>query len=423
MKRRSWLKFLGLLGGASLFGTRSLTASIEEKGRGRVFGHEDNDRTFWVATLARIAKPILENISNGELRKNMPMVVSPTFDARDPGVGYLEAFGRLIAGMAPWFALPDDATDEGILRKKLRDQTLLGMQYGLDSKSPDYFTWRGPSSQTLVDAAHLAQAFLRAPKALWEPLPNSTKEQIIEEFKLLRRVKPNESNWLLFAAMTETFLSFVGEEPAREKIDYAVEKFDSEWYVGDGWYSDGAKFSFDHYNGYVIHCMQVETLKHNLDAGEKYHDMYDRAYRRMQRYAHHLERMISPGGEYLVVGRSSGYRNAAFQPLAAVVLDKKLPSDLSEGQVRAALTAVKRHLFVDSSFDEYGWLTMGVVGEAQAGIADYYTNVGSMYVASLSFLPLGLPADDSFWASDAQRWTSQKVFDGDKFPKDYYVTY
>ncbi|ULT27826.1 DUF2264 domain-containing protein [Sphingobacterium sp. E70] len=299
----------------------------------------------------------------------------------------------------------------------------MGIQYGVDPKSPDYFTWRGPSSQTLVDAAHLALAFLRAPKALWEPLDQVTKKRVVEEFKLLRKIKPNESNWLLFAAMTETFLYSAGEECAREKIDYAVNKFDQEWYVGDGWYSDGAHFSFDHYNGYVIHCMQVESLRHNISAGGKYKEMYERAYKRMQRYAHHLERMISPEGYYVVVGRSSTYKNAAFQPLATVALENKLPDDISKGQVRAALTAVLRHIYIDKTFAPSGWLRMGVVGDQQSNLADYYTNAGSMYVASLSFLPLGLPATDEFWTCAPQKWTSQKCWNAEQFPKDYYVSY
>ncbi|KKO90352.1 hypothetical protein AAW12_17080 [Sphingobacterium sp. Ag1] len=383
----------------------------------------ENDRAYWVSVLHKMAAPILSNISKQQWRKNMPMEVSPTFDNRDPGVGYLEAFGRLLAGMAPWLALPDDVTEEGKLRKKLRDQALLGIQYGVDPKSPDYFTWRGPSSQTLVDAAHLALAFLRAPQALWQPLDQTTKQRVIEEFKLLRRIKPNESNWLLFAAMTETFLYSIGEECAREKIDYAVNKFDQEWYVGDGWYSDGAHFSFDHYNGYVIHCMQVESLRHNIPAGGKYKEMYERAYKRMQRYAHHLERMISPEGHYVVVGRSSTYKNAAFQPLATVALENKLPEDISKGQVRAALTTILRHIYIDKTFAPSGWLRMGVVGDKQSNLADYYTNAGSMYVASLSFLPLGLPANDEFWTCAPQPWTSQKCWNAEQFPKDYYVSY
>lgn len=245
----------------------------------------------------------------------------------------------------------------------------------------------------------------------------------MHEFKLLRRIKPNESNWLLFAAMTESFLYSIGEDTMRERIDYAVNKFDGDWYVGDGWYSDGAKCSFDHYNGYVIHCMQVEALRSNLHADVSYKEKYERAYKRMQRYSHHLERMISPEGCPLVVGRSSTYRNAAFQPLAAVVLDNKLTEDLTKGQVRAAMTAMLKQVYNKDNFSSTGWLTMGGVGDQQTNLADYYTNVGSMYVASLSFLPLGLPATDEFWTCEPELWTSQKVWQGLPFPKDYYVTY
>lgn len=420
MNRRGLLKLSALAGLAGLAPIKSASSMVDlcqPSGQGK------RDRSFWVAALSRIASPILANIAKGQLRQNMPMVLSSNFNNGDPNVGYLEAFGRLLAGMAPWLGLPDDETDEARLRRQFLGQALAGIRHGVDSASPDYFAWRGDHAQPLVDAAHLAQAFLRAPEALWYPLSPLTKARVVEEFKLLRRFKPRESNWLLFAAMTETLLYAVGAECDRSRIDYAVEKFDAEWYVGDGWYSDGPRFSFDHYNGYVIHCMQVEVLKHNIHADTKYAEMYGRAYKRMQRYAHHLERMIAPDGSYLVVGRSSGYRNGAFQPLALAVLDKSLPKDIDEGQVRAALTAVKRHLFVDSSFDENGWLTMGIVGERQSNIADFYTNVGSMYVASLSFLPLGLPADDTFWTISSKPWTSQLVFEGKKFPKDYYVNY
>lgn len=422
MQRRLLIKLLSGIGLGSLTLPEVLQASSINQTRDMV-SFLENDRSYWVDLLSKIAHPILDNISKGTLRKNMPMEVSPTFDSRDPAVGYLEAFGRLLAGMAPWLALPDDNSEEGRLRKKFRQQTLLGIAQGTDPKSADYFAWRGPSSQTLVDAAHLALAFLRAPKALWEPLPEQTKQRVIEEFTLLRRIKPNDSNWLLFAAMTETFLFSVGAECVRERIDYAVGKFDKEWYVGDGWYSDGAHFSFDHYNGYVIHCMLVESLKHNISAGAGYKEMYDRAYRRMQRYAHHLERMISPEGHYLVIGRSSTYRNAAFQPLAAVVLDNKLPEDISKGQVRAALTAVLKHIYKKDTIGKSGWLSMGIVGDKQQHIADYYSNAGSMYVASLSFLPLGLAADDEFWTCPAEKWTSQKIFEGSPFPKDSPVKY
>jgi hypothetical protein len=133
--------------------------------------------------------------------------------------------------------------------------------------------------------------------------------------------------------------------------------------------------------------------------------------------------MIAPDGTYVVVGRSSTYRNAAFQPLAALALDDRLPEQLSKGQVRSALTAMKRKIFMNNSFNESGWLTLGFVGNKQQDLADYYTNTGYLYMASLSFLPLGLPADDEFWICKPEKWTSQKAFAGEPFPKDYHVNY
>ena len=73
--------------------------------------------------------------------------------------------------------------------------------------SPDYMLWHD-TSQTLVDAPYLAQALLRAPVVLWEPLDATTKQRVLTEFRGLRRVTPFDSNWLLFAGMTESFLDW-----------------------------------------------------------------------------------------------------------------------------------------------------------------------------------------------------------------------
>ena len=92
---------------------------------------------------------------------------------------------------------------------------------------------------------------------------------------------------------------------------------------------------------------------------------------------------------------------------------------MTNGQVRAGMTAVIERMFGnDRNFNEKGFLTLGFNG-SQPGISDYYTNNGSLYMASLAFLPLGLPADDPFWTDAAQPWTSKKEWDGDDFPRDH----
>lgn len=65
----------------------------------------------------------------------------------------------------------------------------------------------------------------------------------------------------------------------------------------------------------------------------------------------------------------------------------------------------------EQNYTSNGYLTLGVNGY-QPHVVDYYTNTGSLYMASLGFLPLGLPASHSFWTSQAELWTSQKIWSG-----------
>ena len=49
----------------------------------------------------RMAAPVLSNMSEGLLKQNMLVELSPTWDGRDKNVTYMECFGRLMAGLAP----------------------------------------------------------------------------------------------------------------------------------------------------------------------------------------------------------------------------------------------------------------------------------------------------------------------------------
>lgn len=384
-----------------------------------------NERDYWVSLLDQLASVLVENMSKGELRKNMELAFSPTWDKRNSAVAYMEGFGRLIIGLAPFLDLPasEGSIREQQVRNRLKAQTLLSLEQAANPSSPDYLYWGGPrQKQPLVDAAFIAQALLMAPKTLWEPLSVATKANFIREFKQMRAIDPPKNNWVLFAAMIETFLLSIGEDIDEKRIDSAVSTIQS-WYVGDGWYSDGDKFHFDHYNGFVIHPMLVLVLRENVAKGRMTQAAYDLAYKRMQRYATFQERFISPEGTFLVVGRSSTYRTGVFQPLALLALEDRLPEGITPAQVRSALTAVYQRVFIPTTFTSTGWLTLGLVGDQQANIADSYSNTGSMYLTSVSFLPLGLPANHPFWTGPKTDWTQRKAWSGQPFPKDYAVDY
>lgn len=193
---------------------------------------EKCDREIWCEVMYRMAAPVLSNMSEGALKQNMLVELSPTWDGRNKDVTYMECFGRLMAGLAPWLSLPDDNTTEGPHRKQLREWALKSYANAVDPKSPDYLLWR-QEGQTLVDAAYIAESFLRGYDALWTPLDSLTKQRYINEFTQLRRVDPSYSNWLLFSATVESFLRKAGAPSDTYRISSSLRKIE-EWYVGDG---------------------------------------------------------------------------------------------------------------------------------------------------------------------------------------------
>jgi len=426
MKRRNFIKTMAASGIAGLVPAQAISAADKRKtGKKQP---EANDRAYWSQLLYRMSAPVLSNMSKGELRKNMAVELSPTWDGRDQAVTYMECFGRLMAGLAPWLSLPDDDTLEGKQRKELREWALQSYVHAVDPASPDYLLWRN-EGQPLVDAAYIANSFLRAPKQLWEPLDDVTKERYIQEFQQLRRIDPPYTNWLLFSAMVETFLLLVDAQYDKYRIHSAIRKIE-EWYVGDGWYADGERFAFDYYNSYVIQPMYVEVLQVLVDKKVRLSDTslkmvednLERAKKRMQRFGVILERLVSPEGTMPLFGRSITYRTGILQPLALLSWKEILEPSLPNGQIRAAMTAVIKKIFTpETNFNEKGFLTLGFCG-SQPEIADWYTNNGSMYLASLAFLPLGLEANHPFWTDQPQPWTTQKAYEGQNFPKDkaYY---
>src|SRR5262249_45126914 len=62
-------------------------------------------RSAWIARLTRIADPVLTHLANGTLKAQMPCEAAAGSEAARRKFTHLEAFGRLLAGMAPWLEL------------------------------------------------------------------------------------------------------------------------------------------------------------------------------------------------------------------------------------------------------------------------------------------------------------------------------
>ncbi len=408
MHRRDFLVTAGTAGAWSAIGGARLDGQPQAPAQSR------GDRASWVALLRRLADPVLSNLANGTLKTRMP--IEQAAGANRAAVTHLEAFGRLIAGIAPWLDLPGDGTDEGRIRSEYVALTHRALRRAVDPASPDFLNFTR-ERQPLVDAAFLAQGLLRAPRTLMAALEPATKQHLVAALESTRRITPVFSNWLLFSATVEAGLAKLGAEWDRMRVDYALRQHD-QWYVGDGTYSDGPEFHWDYYNSFVIQPMLLDVLDVCRDEMPAWKDLSTRVDARARRYAAVLERLISPDGSFPPIGRTIAYRCGAFHLLAQAALRKRLPDNVSPAQARGALgAAMRRSLDAPGTFDEQGWLRIGFAGH-QPGVGETYISTGSLYLCSFALLPLGLPASDEFWSAPAQPWTSARAWSGDAFPID-----
>ena len=372
------------------------------------------DRKLWVSTLQKIAYPVLDNLSSGSLRKNMP------YESNNPEghkFSYLEAFARVFNGIAPWLELGEDESEEGQIRKKYINLTIKSIKNAVSTNSNDYIFVVEPK-QSLVDVALFAQGLLRAKNEIWLNLPMDVQARIIRELKNTRIIAPYENHWLLYTAMIEAaLLEFTGECD-KERLTYGVVKFRDDFYIGDAIYADGEDFALGYFNSLVIHPMLNDILgvmrKYELRDGE----FLDVQLMRSSRLAFQLERLISPEGTYPLLGNYLSYRCGVFHLLSQAVLLKILPKNIAPAQVRCALTEViKKQFSDDTNFDSDGWLICGLNG-SQLEFCEENINTGSLYACCLIFLPLGLKDEDVFWKSSFEEWSSLKAWNGHQLQPD-----
>lgn len=410
MDRRSFLQKGLALGAAASLDSPTLSAAPEAAAGA--------DREYWIASLRRIADPVLQSLAEGKLRARMPVETGPNGDTADRRqFTYLEAFGRLMCGIAPWLELGAAEGAEGHLRSHYAVLSRTALRMAVDPASSDRMNFNH-GEQPVVDAAFLALAILRAPNVLWKQVDEQTRGHLVAALESSRVIQPGYNNWILFSGLVEAALAMMGARWDRMRVDYAVRTMNS-WYKGDGVYGDGPTYHWDYYNSFVIHPMLLQVLDTVGAVSTAWEHLREGMVNRAVRYAAIQERMISPEASFPVVGRSLCYRFGAFHLLADIALRKRLPQPVSPQQVRSALTAVMRRMLeAPGTFDSNGWLTIGFSGH-QPSLAEPYISTGSSYLCAAAFLPLGLPADDVFWQAPPAPWTSKKAWSGVSIPTDH----
>ncbi len=395
------------------------------------------ERKLWLNYMDKVCRPVLIALKENRLKESLPIAESikegKTVQNLDR-IPYapLEAFGRMLNGIAPWLEVELPEGEEKELQKEYLALIQEGLDKATDPTSPAYMIWRdkaegNTSQQYLVDAANVAAAINRAPNALYFSLSERVQKQIIAALNECRKIIPPTNNWLLFGGMLDAALLRVTGKGDAMRLEAAVIPINKR-YLGDGTYGDGIyvngqpangcydkgkTFEWSYYNSLVLHPMmdeQIEALGKIVPA-KLTETLTREENKRLARYCVVLERQVSPDGSLPPTGRSLVYRAGVMHALSYAAWKGKLHPDLAPSKARKAITKViHRTLSHPETFDENGFLTVGLCGK-QPSQAQNYISGGSTYACCAAFVALGLPPTHEFWQGEEKN-TWEKIWSG-----------
>ncbi|WP_329222006.1 DUF2264 domain-containing protein [Streptomyces sp. NBC_01485] len=304
---------------------------------------------------------------------------------------------RFPAGRESWSGRLSDGL-EGYARTLLlaalrRDETALeryadGLAAGVSGVWPRI----GDRGQPLVEAASIALALRLTRPLLWDRLDDGVRQRAADWLGDALTAEPWPCNWELFPVTVGGFLESVGHEPeaSRKAIDRGLERIE-QWYVGDGWYTDGPGRAFDYYNGWAMHLYPV---LHAWLADDP--DLLARYGGRLNAHLADYARLFGADGAPLHQGRSLTYRFATTAPLWLGALTGHTP--LPPGETRRLASGALKYFLERDAVDERGLLTLGWHGPDES-VLQGYSGPASPYWASKGFLGLLLPPEHEVWTA------------------------
>ena len=305
----------------------------------------------------------------------------------------LEGFARtfLLAG----FRITG-ARGEGVDR--LISDYSRGIAAGVDPENPGRWVRMGEHAQAKVEAASIALILDMTRPWIWDRLDALTQERVIEYFApVVGDETYPQTNWVWFRIVVETFLRSVGGPWSPADIAADLARHDS-FARGDGWLSDGAERSYDHYVGWALHLYPVLWSRMqgaaDLAGGRTAGDIAQ-----LDRFLQDAVTLVGGDGSPLIQGRSLIYRFAAAAPFWVGAL-AEVPS-VSLGGLRVAASSIVAHFADHGAPDDDDLLTMGWHGPWRR-LAQSYSGPSSPYWATKGMLGIALPADHPVWSAPVE---------------------
>lgn len=302
----------------------------------------------------------------------------------------LEGFSRPLWALGPfWLGGGSDAEFEAIYQR--------GLANGTDPAHREYWGDTKDYDQCFVEMAAIACAILEVPEKVWEPLSEKARQNLARWLYSINEHYIPRCNWLYFQVLVNLALDSVGmpcDMPAAERAMDEVET----WYVGGGWYSDGAAAVKPQKDYYIPWAIQYYGILYSVFAAKRDPVRSRKFQSRALEFGKSFACWFDENGAALPFGRSLTYRFAqcAFYAVCVWAGLEPLPLPVMKGIIVRNL----QWWLEKPILDRDGILTVGYC-YPNFYMAEQYNAPGSPYWAMKSFILLALPEDHPFWQAEA----------------------
>ncbi|MFE7115449.1 DUF2264 domain-containing protein [Streptomyces sp. NPDC057654] len=348
-------------------------------------------RAHWEATADRLLDALEPYATPGRAQYRLPGRTSSSGELSDGLEGFARSFLLAAFRLAGGGADPGGAgAGRDAAAERLAERYAAGLAAGTDPASGEAWPALTDRSQQMVEAASIAVGLAESRPWIWDRLDGGVQERIVDWLGGFAGRPTHDNNWRLFKVVATQFLASVGAPHARADIENGLDRIE-DWYLGDGWYSDGDGRNFDYYIGWAMHFYPLLWSRMaGADDGGRTAVYKERLSRFLTSYPHFF------GGDGAPVhqGRSLTYRFASAAPVWMGALADCSP--LAPGLTRRLASGALRHFTEHGAPDGRGLLTLGWYGP-HLPATQAYSGPASPYWASKGFLGLLLPPSHPVW--------------------------
>ncbi|WP_099467258.1 DUF2264 domain-containing protein [Konateibacter massiliensis] len=303
-------------------------------------------------------------------------------------IAKMEGISRILWGLTPYWV-------GGGKEEEFRNIYKSALISGTNPESKEYWGDLSDNDQRMVEMAAISLNLIMTPEAVWEQLKKNEKENVAKWLYQINNYTQPDNNWNFFNVITNVALKKCGMPYSEERMQYGIERYE-QFYLGNGWYSDGVRPQKDYYVSFGIHFYCLLYAKFMEEDKEHCTQYKERA----KKFAETFLYWFDDEGKALPFGRSQTYRFAqvAFWSVFAAVVGEECPY---LGVVKGIIARHFRYWMKQPIFDYAGLLTVGYT-YPNLIMSEGYNSPSSPYWALKAFLCLSLSDDHTFWKAEEE---------------------